>query len=83
VPITFDVGGCPELVRHIETGYLALYKDAEDLARGISMLLQDDALRARLRQRSLEVVAAEYPRELEAKRFKALYENIYQERLAA
>ena len=82
-PITFDVGGCPELVRHMETGYLARYKDAQDLAKGMSTLLEDDALRTRLRQRSLEVVAQEYPRELEAKRFKTLYENIYQERLAA
>ncbi|HEX3250189.1 MAG TPA: glycosyltransferase family 4 protein [Pyrinomonadaceae bacterium] len=83
VPITFDVGGCPELVRHMETGYLARYKDAEDLAKGMSMLLEDDALRTRLRQRCLEVVAHEYPRELEAKRFKKLYEDIYNERAAA
>lgn len=82
-PITFDVGGCPELVRHMETGYLAQYKDAQDLAKGMSLLLANDELRMRLRQRSLEVVAQEYPRELEAKRFKTLYENIYQERLAA
>lgn len=82
-PITFDVGGCPELVRHMETGYLARYQDAEDLAQGMSLLLDDDALRMRLRQRSLEVVAQEYPRELEAKRFKALYEELYQERMTA
>jgi glycosyltransferase involved in cell wall biosynthesis len=76
VPITFNVGGCPELVRHMETGYLAQYKDAEDLAQGMSMLLNDDALRTRLRQRSLEVVAQEYRRELEANRFKSLYEEL-------
>jgi glycosyltransferase involved in cell wall biosynthesis len=83
VPITFDVGGCPELVRHMETGYLARYKDAEDLAKGISLLLEDDELRMRLRQRSLEVVEQEYQREREGKRFKALYEDIYKERAAA
>ncbi len=83
VPITFDVGGCPELVRQMETGYLAKYKDAEDLTNGMKLLLEDDVLRARLRQRCLEVVEQEYPRELEAKRFKALYEDIFRERAVA
>jgi len=82
-PITFAVGGCPELVRHMETGYLAQYKDPVDLAKGMSLLLDDDELRSRLRQRGLEVVQSEYQRDLEAKRFKSLYEDIYNERAAA
>jgi len=81
--VTFDVGGCPELVRHMETGYLARYKDADDLAKGISLLLGDNALSKRLGQRSVEVVEREYTRELEASRFKALYEDIFKERAAA
>lgn len=75
-PVTFDVGGCPELVRHMDTGYLAAFKDAADLANGIELLLTDDNLRQRLSQRSLEVVAAEYKREIEAERFRSLYEEI-------
>ncbi|HNU87991.1 MAG TPA: glycosyltransferase, partial [Ferruginibacter sp.] len=33
--VGFDVGGIPDMVKHKENGYLAKYKDAEDLAEGI------------------------------------------------
>jgi glycosyltransferase involved in cell wall biosynthesis len=75
-PITFDVGGCPELVKHLETGYLAQKKDAEDLARGIKLILQNTELNNKLQARALEVVEREHSDDLEGKRFKALYENI-------
>ena len=75
-PITFDVGGCPDAVRHLETGYLAAYKDTKDLAAGIELLLADDELRARLGRRSREVVEAEYTLDLQARRFKQLYEEL-------
>jgi len=80
VPITFDVGGCPELVRHMDTGYLVRYNDVPDLAEGIHLLLSDAELRERLRRRSLEVVGSEYTQELEANRIKSLYEEIVAER---
>lgn len=79
-PITFDVGGCPDAVRHMETGYLARYKDVEDLAQGLRLLLDDEPLRLRLGQRSREVALAEYTIELQARRFKELYEQILERR---
>lgn len=75
-PISFDVGGCPDAVRHMETGYLARYRDPEDLARGVELLLSDEELRQRLGRRSREVVLAEYTQELQARRFKHLYEEL-------
>jgi len=76
--VTFDVGGCRDAVRHMETGYLAAYKDAGDLRRGIELLLADDELRARLGRRGREVVEAEYTQELQAQRFKSLYEELFE-----
>jgi glycosyltransferase involved in cell wall biosynthesis len=81
--VTFDVGGCRDAVRHLETGYLAAYKDAEDLRRGIELLLSDEELRARLGRRSREVVEAEYTQELQARRFKSLYEELHAARQPA
>ncbi len=46
--VCFAVGGCPEIVQHMETGYLAQPLAVEDLARGIDLLLSDDALRQRM-----------------------------------
>lgn len=39
--VAFDVGGVADLVRTGKTGYLARYRDAEDLATGIDILLRD------------------------------------------
>jgi len=40
--IGFDVGGIPELLLHKETGYLAKYKDCNDLANGIDWVLNSE-----------------------------------------
>jgi glycosyltransferase involved in cell wall biosynthesis len=37
--VAFDVGGIPDLIRHKNNGYLARYKDAEDVATGIKYCL--------------------------------------------
>lgn len=78
--VAFNVGGVPELVRHMETGYLAAYKDATDLARGIHLLLTDGSLRERLGRRCREVVENEHSMELQACRFVELYQDILQKR---
>lgn len=74
--VTFNVGGVTEMVDHLETGYLARYKDADDLAHGVQLLLTDDALRARMRRRCREVAEAEYPLELQARRYLELYSEV-------
>lgn len=37
--VSFDVGGVPELVLHKQNGYIAKYKDVEDLANGVKWIL--------------------------------------------
>jgi glycosyltransferase involved in cell wall biosynthesis len=39
--VGFPVGNVPELVRHLETGYIASYGDSEDLARGLNWVLSE------------------------------------------
>ena len=75
-PVTFDVGGCREAVRHMENGYLATYGDAGDLARGIKLLLNDRDLHRRLATRCREVAESEYSLDLQAKRFLSIYREI-------
>ncbi|MBF0542000.1 MAG: glycosyltransferase [Nitrospirae bacterium] len=47
-PITFDVGGCGEVVINDQTGYLAIKNDFNDFNNGIIKLCQDEVLRRRL-----------------------------------
>jgi len=71
--VAFDIGGTPDAVRHLETGWLAAAGVAAELARGIETLLDDRELHARLSARCREVAVAEYGREREARSLLALY----------
>lgn len=37
--VGFNVGGIPDLIKHKQNGYLAIYKNSEDLAQGIRWIL--------------------------------------------
>jgi len=39
--VTFATGGIPELVKHMETGYVARYRDIDDFIKGIETFLYD------------------------------------------
>ena len=43
--IAFNTGGVPELVEHMKTGYIAEYKNSDDLANGVELFLSNDDLR--------------------------------------
>ena len=73
--VSFDVGGAPEMVRHMETGYLARYKDADDLAQCMQVLLNDDNLRIQMRRRCREIAESEYSLGLQARRYLKVYEQ--------
>lgn len=46
--VAFRTSAIPEVVDHLHTGYLARCGDADDLAEGIALLLQEPLLRHRL-----------------------------------
>jgi glycosyltransferase involved in cell wall biosynthesis len=74
--VAFDVGGVPDLIRHLETGYLAVYRDALDLAAGIDLILSSEELRIQLGRRAREVTEQEYGMDLQVNRYGALYEEV-------
>ena len=44
--VGFNVGGIPEMIDHMENGYVARYRDAADLAEGIRYVLSHNLRRA-------------------------------------
>lgn len=40
--VGFNVGGIPEMINHMQNGYVAKYQDAEDFANGIYWCMQSD-----------------------------------------
>jgi glycosyltransferase involved in cell wall biosynthesis len=45
--VGFNVGGIPDMIKHLDNGYLAKYRDPDDLAEGIKYCL-DNKLNGRL-----------------------------------
>ena len=74
--VSFDIGGVPDLVRHMVTGYLAKPEDAKDFCKGIVMLLEDEQLRQTMSANCRTIAIAEYSLELQAKRYIELYKKI-------
>ena len=68
--VGFNVGGIPEMIDHGLNGYVARYKDATDLADGISYVL---ANRQMLGKAAREKVLATYSEESVAKRYIKVY----------
>jgi glycosyltransferase involved in cell wall biosynthesis len=40
--VGFNIGGIPDMIKHKENGYLARYKDPEDIANGIMFCLENN-----------------------------------------
>ena len=74
--ISFKVGGVPDLVRPGTTGYLAVPEDTHDFCDGIVELLEDESLRHRMGRNCREIALAEYPLELQIKRYMGLVDNL-------
>ncbi|GAB4257084.1 MAG: glycosyltransferase family 4 protein [Deferrisomatales bacterium] len=74
--VAFHVGGMPDLVTHRADGYLARPFEAEDLARGIAWVLEDEARRSRLSRSARAKAVREFGQELQARRYLRLYEEI-------
>lgn len=72
--IGFRVGGIPEEIDHLKTGYVAAYRDAEDLARGLRWVLEE-ADHEQLSRACLHKVAACYSQQSVAEKYIALYHS--------
>ena len=74
--IAFDRGGVVDVVRHLETGYQARFGDVDDLSRGLTTLLGDDALLERLSRKCREVAETEFSVDVQVQRYASLYEEV-------
>jgi glycosyltransferase involved in cell wall biosynthesis len=72
--VGFHVGGMPDLITHQETGYLAQPYDVDDLARGLSWVIENDP--HQLGRRAREKIERELELEAIAKRHLDLYESL-------
>ncbi len=70
--VGFKVGGIPEEIDHQKNGYVATYRDAADLARGLRWVLYD-ANREALSQAALSKVHRYYSQQSVALKYTEIY----------
>ena len=73
--VGFDVGGIPEMIDHRQNGYVAEYKNADDLANGIHWILEEadpEILSTNARKK----VEQSYSEEIVAKQHITLYHSL-------
>eukprot|EP01136_Pigoraptor_vietnamica_P022211 Opistho-1_new@73098 len=73
--IAFKTGGIPDMVKHLQNGYLAEYQSATDLADGIEWLfLHED--RTAVQKEARRTILTEFAPEVIAAKHYILYENL-------
>lgn len=73
--VTFNNSGQTDIIDHLHNGYLAKYRDAEDLASGIEWVL-DNSESLRLSESCVEKVRSCYSEEVVAKQYISLYKSV-------
>ena len=73
--VCFNTCGVIEMVKHKENGYVAAYKDSEDLALGIQWIYNNN-LQNELGKRGRNHIVANYSLNIIAEEYRKLYESI-------
>ena len=74
--IAFNIGGMPDMIENRKNGYLAIPFDVEDLARGISWVIEDPERTFALGHRAREKAEQEFNLTLHAHRYITLFEDL-------
>ena len=72
--VAFKVGGIPEEIVHLKNGYVAAYRDAEDLAKGIAWVLEEADYES-LSQQAVHKVMQCYSQQSVAVRYLEVYQQ--------
>jgi glycosyltransferase involved in cell wall biosynthesis len=74
--VAFDAGGLSDLIEHQRNGWLARAHQAEDLARGIAWVLEDEPRRSALAARGRRKAEEEFELTRVARRYADLYREL-------
>ncbi len=74
--VAFNSTGLQDIVEHQQNGYLAEPFEIEDLARGITWVIEDSQRYIRLCDRAREKAEREFNIELQASRYKTLFQEV-------
>ena len=70
--VGFNIGGIPEMIDHCTNGYVANYRDAGDLAKGIHWILEETAY-DKLGRQAIHKVVSHYSQQAVAAKYIEVY----------
>ncbi|MXV51655.1 glycosyltransferase [Pedobacter sp. HMF7647] len=73
--VSFTTGGIPDMVRHLTNGYLAEYKNSDDLANGLAWVLETPEKEI-LRRNASKIVRENFSETIVARKHIILYEQL-------
>lgn len=74
--VAFKVGGIPEGIIHMQTGYLATTYNTQELADGLNIILKDAKLRQNMRLNAREHAEKNFDHNVSVRRYADLYQSI-------
>ena len=73
--VAFKTGGIPDMVRHLENGYLADYQSSEDLATGVEWLYHDENA-ADIQKEARRSILTRFSEQVIAEKHLLLYQSL-------
>lgn len=73
--VAFKTGGIPEMIDHAKNGYLAEYKNSEQLAEGINWCLENNK-EGKLSGEAIKTIQSKFSYSVIGKQFEVFYKNI-------
>ncbi len=74
--VAFDHSGPTDIIKHKKTGYLAKYKNSEDLANGIKYYIENKQRNKKLSKNSRKKALKEYSSNIQAEKYFNLYNEL-------
>jgi glycosyltransferase involved in cell wall biosynthesis len=71
--VAFDQGGIPDMVEHMQNGFLAANQNTVELAKGLQMLLENQNLRETMSRNNLKKVQLKFDESIQAHNYINLY----------
>lgn len=79
--ITYNTGGIPELVRHMESGYIAKYNDSSDFIKGVDLFINDKKFLISASKLSREIFESSFTQTKMVNKYLELYNEVLHRQL--
>lgn len=76
--VSFNTGGIPELIDHLETGYLAEYKNINDLLQGLYYFLNDNKRLSRASKVAREMILKKFTLDIMYDKYHDAYCDVFE-----